>query len=378
MRLLTLAIGVLLIAGQAVADESQIVDTMTRVLEGRLETAAAQARDAAGDSRESLEAMLSTELADMQRGGYATQNIRAFSALAPFWDRATSDFLSRHRIKDGQVPDAVLLLPGSVERVVAVDLTRHVAFEVVRDTIKGWRIADTFYVSSGRAGSGKRRRGDRKTPVGLYFPLQSLDTSKLPARYGVRAVTLDYPNALDRMLKRTGDGIWLHGINPDANIRPPLDTDGCVAFGNVHIEQLADRLRLSGTPIVMSASLRWRAGTSDPDEVVSLRAAVDRWANAWARGDVEGFVALYARDYKRFGQSPEGWRNAIRQRFSSSPVSSVAVTNLALFRADTERGIYLARFDLEVKTPAETVSLTRRIYWRNGPAGWEIVAEQGN
>ncbi|MEM6818309.1 MAG: L,D-transpeptidase family protein [Pseudomonadota bacterium] len=373
-----LAICLLLIARQTVADESRIIDTMTRVLEGRLDAAVVDARDAAGNAEESLEAMLATELSDMQRGGYATQDIRAFSSLAPFWDQATSSFLSRHRIANGQIPDAVLLLPEQVERVVAVDLTRHVAFEVVRDPIGGWNIAGTFYVSSGRAGSGKRKRGDRKTPVGLYFPLQALDTSKLPPRYGNRAITLDYPNALDRMLKRTGDGIWLHGINPDANIRPPLDTDGCVAFGNAQIEQLADRLRLSETPIVMSASLRWRAGSSEPDEVVSLRAAVGRWSNAWARSDALEFASLYARDYSRFGNSPEVWRNAIAQRFASSQVAAVRVSNLALFRADTERGIYLARFDLEIEGASETVSLTRRLYWRNGPSGWEIIAEQGN
>jgi murein L,D-transpeptidase YafK len=80
------------------------------------------------------------------------------------------------------------------------------------------------YMSIGKGGTGKKRAGDQRTPLGIYFVTEQLDTSRLHDKYGVTAFPLDYPNAWDRRLGRTGDGIWVHGVDPEGGTRPPLDT----------------------------------------------------------------------------------------------------------------------------------------------------------
>ncbi|MEL7022438.1 MAG: L,D-transpeptidase family protein [Pseudomonadota bacterium] len=361
-----------------IADETALLDAMTRVLEGRMDEAVRLVNALDRLDPESPAALLDIELADMQRGGYATEGNRSFPELAPLWQQARAAFVERHTIDDGLLPDAVLQVPNNVSELVAVDLGRHVAYRLHRDARSGWGVRDAYYVSSGRAGHGKRRRGDRRTPLGVYFPLDALDTQKLPERYGARAITLDYPNALDRAQGRTGDGIWLHGINRDNNVRPPRDTDGCVAFDNDRIVELSGALSLSHTPVVLSSGLRWRAVDDRPPELATLRAAVSAWSEAWQQANAQAFVGFYPPGYTRFGGSAERWRAQTAAAIAAADFSRVAVEELAIFRADDESSVYLSRFFLRLQRGSDSVRVLRRIYWRNGPAGWEIVAEQGH
>lgn len=326
---------------------------------------------------DSLAEKLHIELADMRRGGYATEGNRAYPELAPLWRDAREAFVERHRIDDGLVPDVVLELPAGLSRVIAVDLGRHVAYRLDLDARKGWRISDAYYVSSGRAGHGKRRRGDRRTPLGVYFPLEALDTQRLPERYGARAITLDYPNALDREQGRTGDGIWLHGINRENNVRPPRDTDGCVAFDNERIAELSESLTLSHTPVILSSGLRWRSASVPPAELQGLKSAIGAWADAWQQADSRTFIGFYPPNYTRYGRPAERWRAETLDAVEATEFTKVGIEELAVFRADDESSVYLTRFYLRLEG-VETVRVLRRIYWRDGPAGWEIVAEQGH
>ena len=83
-------------------------------------------------------------------------------------------------------------------------------------------------ISMGKAGFGKEVEGDRKTPIGLYKITSFLDDDQLTDKYGTGAYPLNYPNNWDRVKKRTGHGIWLHGLPKGVSKRPLLDSDGCV------------------------------------------------------------------------------------------------------------------------------------------------------
>lgn len=360
-------------ATPSLADDRAVLDIMTGVLEGRIDDAA----QAAQALSHPYAADLVIELTDMRRGSYATEGNRSFSALRPLWRQATDAFVARHRVADGQLPSAVLRLPDSTQRLLAIDLSRHVAHLLRRDGPNGWKTAHAFYISVGVKGVGKRRRGDRRTPIGVYFTLDALDTSGLPARYGAEALTLDYPNALDRTQARTGDGIWLHGIDPANNIRPPEDTDGCVALDNEAMRVLRDEITLSETPIVMLSGIRWRNADLQPDDADQLVAQLQRWARAWSESDADHFVGFYAPGYSRLGVSAEQWRADRRRALERGGMGAVRVSEISVFLADAEAGIYLTRFVLQ-SAGDDSLRMLRRIYWRNGPAGWEIVAEQGH
>jgi murein L,D-transpeptidase YafK len=155
-----------------------------------------------------------------------------------------------------RLPAYLLEIPESVSDILIASAETATMHRFVRSD-DGVMEKDQRYMSIGQNGIGKERAWDKKTPLGVYFITEKLDTSKLHDKYGVAAFPLDYPNAWDRHNQRTGDGIWLHGVDHNNPQRPPLDTDGCLSLPNEEILRLADDLQPLVTPVIVARELKW-------------------------------------------------------------------------------------------------------------------------
>ena len=90
-----------------------------------------------------------------------------------------------------------------------------------------------YPVALGRGGTGKRTRGDRKTPLGSY----ALGEPRLSDRFGV-FIPISYPTAAQRRRGFTGGEIGIHGpqrrFEWAGSWNTYVDwTDGCIALGTL-------------------------------------------------------------------------------------------------------------------------------------------------
>jgi len=83
--------------------------------------------------------------------------------------------------------------------------------------------ADGIYkVALGKRGVGKRRKGDKKTPLGKYW----LGNPR-PSNAGVRTfIQVGYPTLVQQQKGYTGGSIGIHGPSRDGRLRSTL---GCIA-----------------------------------------------------------------------------------------------------------------------------------------------------
>jgi murein L,D-transpeptidase YafK len=132
-------------------------------------------------------------------------------------------FLSSVVLASEPVPEWLIRLPETTPVVFVAETSAYAfhRFDRAGDSVKKVR---QDYMSIGEGGVGKRAAGDQRTPLGVYFVIEQLDTTRLHEKYGAMAFPLDYPNVWDRRHGRTGDGIWIHGVDPRGGVRPPLDT----------------------------------------------------------------------------------------------------------------------------------------------------------
>ncbi len=357
-------------------DNAPVVsDVMQRVLAGEPDAARAALEGLRGSASDSLLDQLAIELQDLERGGYATEGNRSFPELAPLWQQARVQWLTSQPQPTGALPDEIVALPAAVPRVLLVDTRHSAAWLLERDARGQWPAVDGFYISVGANGVDKRRRGDRRTPVGVYYPIDALDAALLPPRYGSHVLPLDYPNALDTHQGRSGDGIWLHGIDPDNNIRPPRDTDGCIAFDNARIGALSALLVLHATPVVVADGFDWERDETLEETAEALRRALGLWRSTQLDGDANGLFSLYVDDYARFGLSPELWRAGQRARLDGALLSDIGIEDLEIFEAD--EGVYLTRFRQVLRGEGMSpITTMRRLYWRRIEGEWKVIAEQ--
>lgn len=272
-------------------------------------------------------------------------------------------------------PAWLLEIPESVDHILVADTSSATMRRFAR---AGIRIVekDRRYMSIGQNGVGKVRAWDKRTPLGIYFITESLDTSSLHDKYGAAAFPLDYPNPFDRFHDRNGSGIWLHGVDHKNPKRPPLDTDGCLALPNDALLRLAGELELLITPVIVTREMRWV-----PEEQIAahrreFHRAFAAWRSSIERGDLVTYLEYYAEDFRYRGMDRDQWAGYQLGVFGERRIQAVTVNDLLLVAHPEEPEIYLSRFEQVLATDAGEVKTTKRLYWRrDGSNRWRIVTE---
>lgn len=271
---------------------------------------------------------------------------------------------------------APLLKPGLEHRtIVFVDLalSRLFLFEHRGESVE--LIAD-YYVSSGKNGVGKRRKGDKKTPLGVYFVTQRLPGETLPDRYGPVAFPVDYPNEWDSRQGRTGSGIWLHGVASDTYSRPPLDSDGCVALTNSELSHIAPQIAPGSTPVLIGFNEPWLA----PDEAQTRTAAIEdeleAWRQAWESGDTTNYLQYYATDFEGRGMSKRAWSDYKRRVAAGKQFVNVGISDVSVFGYPEEQDMVVVTFRQRYRSNNFNSTSRKRQYWRLQDDGrWRIISE---
>lgn len=273
------------------------------------------------------------------------------------------------------MPSYLLQLPESVTDVLVADTgaSKLYRFRVSRNSVV---YQDERYMSIGLNGAGKQRAWDRKTPLGVYFVTERLDTSKLAARYGDAAFALDYPNAWDRLNARTGSGIWLHGVDRQNPERPPRDTDGCLALPNPALLALAEDIEPLRTPVIVARDIDWVHYNDLALRRLEFRIVLDMWRKSLERGDLPGYLALYADDFHRHGMDKAAWSEYLLKVFEARRLIEVRLDDLMLLADPEEAGLYISRFTQVLATSEGAVESSKRLYWRREKSDtWRIVSE---
>ena len=279
-------------------------------------------------------------------------------------------------VAEERVPEYLIRLPESIDTVFVAETTsaRFYRFENGREG--GIRFRGHSYMSIGSNGDHKQRSGDRKTPLGIYFVTEQLDTERMAERYGYTAFVLDYPNALDRRRQRTGSGIWVHGVDRRGGYRPPQDTDGCIALPNAELAALEEYFEPNRTPVLISRTVEWGTAARLKELRSELSAAVNLWANSQKRGDLYTFLSLYDDSFRHWGMNKEEWVAFQTQILPGRELRSVSVSDLVLLGDPVENNTYLSRFRMQLTEADRSVTVTKRLYSRRSNDGdLRLVAE---
>lgn len=235
------------------------------------------------------------------------------------------------------------------------------------------KVYKTFHAISGTKSGDKEREGDMKTPEGIYFVERRIPQSRMRALHGAAAFELNYPNPVDQILRRTGHGIWIHGVDNEGRLSKRFDTLGCVAVSNPDISDIGEKLVMKNTPIVIVDEEK----TTEPIGVETgdspLFKRVFDWAAAWSSRDVEAYLAFYDDSFKSRNMDKAAW-NKYKTRLSKTYKSiSVTISDLKILR----HGKYsVAVFKQEYESDRFTSTSLKRLYLAGLGENAKILAEE--
>lgn len=293
-----------------------------------------------------------------------------------------------------QLPSEIIQLGKDVSTLVVADLAAFSLYQISVD--QGLpTLMRQHYIGGGKAGYGKRVEGDNKTPLGLYNIDGQRSDASLPDLYGAGALTLDYPNALDRLQGRTGSGIWLHGVPHNQRNRAPLSSEGCVTMSNDHFITLRQRLYLeqdsvassepvpTGRPMVfLTHGTQWVDAQQQREEQALFQELFRRYQQAWAKQSLANLLSLYDAPDRvlsrldRLDRDDKDDNTLITQLNSVNPDDISIVRNPSLSGDDGEFGQDIVIMRLQTGSSSEN-QLT--VYWAKSDDGsWRVVTEQWN
>jgi murein L,D-transpeptidase YafK len=261
--------------------------------------------------------------------------------------------------------------PASGDFYLLMDKSRSTL--AVRSFVEPGKTFRVFHAISGSNPGDKIKTGDKKTPEGIYFIERRIPRNQLAALHGSAAFELNYPNPVDRILRRTGYGIWIHGVDNENRLQRRFDTRGCVATSNADILELASIFTLKNIPIVIVDSLveGQSVGIETPGSVLHQR--VLDWAAAWSSKDMDRYMAFYSPDFKSRAMGWNEWKAYKTRLARTYDFIRVTLRDIKVLR----HGKYsVAVFDQEYVSNRFQSRSLKRLYLMGEPATAQIIAEE--
>jgi murein L,D-transpeptidase YafK len=237
------------------------------------------------------------------------------------------------------------------------------------------RFVGDYYTTLGKYGIEKIREGDRKTPIGVYHVTSKIPGARLPDLYGWGAFPINYPNEWDRRLGKTGYGIWLHGVPSETYARAPWASDGCVALANPDIEDLAKRIQVGVTPVVIAERVEWVTPTAWRAERDAFMLQFQTWRADWESLDTERYLSHYARDFRSDGMDISAWSSHKQRVNAGKTWITLSLNNVSAFLNPGKQNLVAVTYDQDYRSNNLTQRTRKRQYWVMEDGGWKIAYE---
>ncbi|MDR2638824.1 MAG: L,D-transpeptidase family protein [Helicobacteraceae bacterium] len=234
-----------------------------------------------------------------------------------------------------------------------------------------------YDATMGDATGDKYKEGDNKTPVGVYSVTATLKQGErlFDKYYGPLAFVTNYPNALDRVLKKTGHGIWIHGF-PLGGVRDNPNTKGCVAIENEALTFLDSRADRSKIAVTINESGVLEA---DKQDLAAVLALIYEWRWRWKTNDLDRYLGLYAADFVRSdGISRQEFDRIKRLIFGKGEQKRIEFSDIEVvpYPNSLNKLIYKASFWQDYEATTHRSSRVKELYLRKSGERFEIALER--
>lgn len=252
-----------------------------------------------------------------------------------------------------------------------------------------WRTVKEYDVAIGEEQGRKLTAGDRKTPEGIYHIVGRKESSELERKYGPLAYVLNYPNEEDRKERRTGQGIWIHGTDPDSL---PLSTLGCLKLKNSAIVDLSQYINKGiGTPVVIVFNKDLIDPTTVPDyalcdhrRTVYLQEQhqveehfvqlLQEWKTAWETKNIITYANYYdTTNFSGQGLAWNGWRERKLRTFTL--YDTIAITIDRVLITDFTEKSAIVKFLQLYETEKNRVENGKKLTLVKENDSWKITRE---
>ena len=273
-------------------------------------------------------------------------------------------------------PDNILFLAENQPYVILVDQHSSRVY-VYRNEGGDLQLETDYFITIGLKGYGKEKRGDQKTPIGIYHVTRYIDGEELPDLYGEGAFPINYPNTWDLRQQRTGGGIWLHGTPSYTYNRSPWASDGCIVVSNPDFLHISNYINPGiYTPVIIAEKVAWLSREQWQQKRQQVMQLLSSWIFDWESLDHARYSSHYSRtELNAYGRDFKAWDGHKRWVDRDKTWVEVEYSRLSIFNYPGEQDLMLMQFEQNYRSNNISVDSPKELYWRKAENNWQIVYE---
>ncbi len=276
---------------------------------------------------------------------------------------------------NGRVPDNIIQIAQNQPYVIVIDQSRSRLY-VYRNEQGMPILENDYYLTIGARGAGKQKRGDQKTPIGIYHVTRYIDDRALPDLYGRGAFPINYPNVWDRRKHRSGGGIWLHGTPSYTYNRAPWASNGCMVVSNDDFIELKKYIDASRhTPIINTRQIHWITLQQWRRNQQQMLQQITSWIEDWESMNHARYMHHYSTDLLANGRNYRQFERYKRRVNRHRKNIQVEFHNLGIYLYPDEKNLVLMQYDQSYHSNELNSNSPKELYWRKQTDGWKIVYE---
>lgn len=230
-------------------------------------------------------------------------------------------------------------------------------------------------------GSGKGNKkveGDLTTPIGVYDITARL--SGLNQYYGPLALVTSYPNTYDKVRKKTGYGIWIHGLPLNGN-RQEQNTKGCIAVENNTLNQY-DKIIGKKKAVLISYEGTFKPATKE--ELATILSDLYQWRDSWIKNDLQDYLSFYSDSFIRYdGMKINAFKDYKKRVFDKKEEKNILISNIDISPYPNVEGknIFKISFSQDYSAfknskPTYTSNSTKELYIELNNGKMSILTEK--
>jgi murein L,D-transpeptidase YafK len=174
---------------------------------------------------------------------------------------------------------------------------------------------------------------------------------------------------------RNGHGIWLHGTPRDTYSRPPRASDGCVVLANEDLDDLAKRVEIGVTPVVIADRVEWIQLQATQTLRATLNEQLDSWRADWESRNMERYLQHYSRAFSAESTNLTQWSTQKRRVNANKDWIKVRLSATSVFLYPGRDDLAVINFLQDYSSSNLSNKMRKRQYWIREAGTWKILYE---
>ncbi|MBW6516541.1 MAG: L,D-transpeptidase family protein [Candidatus Cloacimonetes bacterium] len=234
------------------------------------------------------------------------------------------------------------------------------------------QIIREFPISSGKQKGAKRSEWDLRTPEGFYQIIQFRQQHTLEDKFGTGAFILNYPNEIDKILVKTGGGIWIHGT--DRNDFINFDSEGCIRLKNEDLTFLTKYLNPGQNPVFIVDKIEWKSETDLIRKKDQIKQRINDWISSQKGQDIFRYLDFYHPTFysSTLKMDIGRWTIHSRDKMRENRLNDIIIKDMKIIY---QNNYLLIQGVEEHTTELNTDSVSKHILWQYIDQQWFIVNE---